>query len=132
MADINKTLPSNTYNELIAPLSQQHANILFQLRINDVSRQTYLQWIGKAPTATCPTCHTAPETVAHFLLVCPTYPLHNVVHFCPPGYSGHTLTSHLNSADSIHPLFGYINATGQFRSVFGPLNAPLLGDNDSA
>ena len=132
MADIDKTLPSKAYDELIRPLSRRHANLLFQLRANHVPLQTYLERIGKAPTKTCPTCHAAPETVAHFLLVCPTYSLHRAVHFRPLGHSGRTLTSLLNSADAIRPLFGYINATGRFRSMFGSLDAPLPGDDDSA
>ena len=131
MADVDKTLPSKAYDKLISPLSQRHANLLFQLP-NHIPLQAYLERIGKATTATCPTCHTAPETVAHFLLVCPTYSLHRAVHYRSLGYSGRTLATLLNSADAVHPLFQYINVTGRFRSVFGSLDAPLPGDNNSA
>ena len=105
MAAVDSTLPSKTYDKLISPLSRRHASLLFQLRTNHVPLQTYLAHIGKATVGTCPTCHTTPETVAHFLLVCPTYSLHRALHFRSLGYSGRTLPTLLNSADAIRPKF---------------------------
>lgn len=101
MVDINKTLPSKAYNELIALLMHQHANLLFQLCANHVPLQTYLERIGKAPTSCCPTCHSAPKTGSHYLLICPTYLLHRAVHFHPLGHSRRTLFTLLNSKDAL-------------------------------
>ncbi|RPD60879.1 hypothetical protein L227DRAFT_464700, partial [Lentinus tigrinus ALCF2SS1-6] len=117
-------LPSKKYGALVAALPRRHANLLIQLRTNHVPLQTYLARIGKVMTATCPTCEEAPETVAHYLLACPTYGLHHAVHFRPLGFSGRNLSTLLNSKDAIRPLFTYINATGRFRAVFGDLAAP--------
>ena len=72
----------------------------------------------------------APETVAHYLLACPTYALHRAVHFRPLGHSGRTLSTLLNQSDTLRPLFKYINATGRFRGIFGTLNDPLPDDKD--
>lgn len=121
MVEIDKGLPSRKYAEHIAHLSHQHANVLLQLRTGHVPLQTYFEHIGKALTTTCPTCREAPETVRHYLLDCPTYVLHQAVHFRPLGYSGRKLLVLLNSDDTLRPLFAYINATGRFRQVFGSL-----------
>ncbi|KAH9847031.1 hypothetical protein C2E23DRAFT_704729, partial [Lenzites betulinus] len=102
-----------------------------QFRTNHVPLQSYLERIGKAPSATCPTCGDAPETVHHFLLVCPTYALHRAVHFMPLGFSGRTLATLLNSKDALRPLFTYINATGRLRTVVGALVGPCSGYPDS-
>ena len=132
LAEIDKTLPSKKYGQLIAGLSRRHANLLLQLRTNHVPLQTYLARIGKAPTSTCPTCREAPETVAHYLFACPTYALHRAVHFRPLGHSGRTLANVLNKADALRPLFNYINATGRFRGTFGSVDNPLPEEDDAA
>ncbi|KAI0323315.1 hypothetical protein GY45DRAFT_1223429, partial [Cubamyces sp. BRFM 1775] len=98
-----------------------------QFRTNHVPLHFYLARIGKVDAATCPTCGSAPETVAHFLLACPTYTLHRAVHFRPLGFSGRNLKTLLNSKDALRPLFDYVNATGRLRAVFGSLELP---DND--
>ncbi|KAH9855697.1 hypothetical protein C2E23DRAFT_723987 [Lenzites betulinus] len=121
-------MPSAKYGDLVAPLPRRHANLLLQFRTNHVPLQAYLARIGKAATPTCPTCHTAPETVHHFLLACPTYALHRAVHYAPLGFSGRTLTTLLNSEDALRPLFNYVNATGRLRAVAGALDYP---DSDS-
>ena len=61
LAEIDKTLPSKKYGQLIASLSRRHANLLFQLRTNHVPLQTYLARIGKTRSDVCPTCREAPE-----------------------------------------------------------------------
>ena len=129
MAEIDKSLPSKKYGQLIAGLSRRHANLLLQLRTNHVPLQSYLARIGKTPTPTCPTCREAPETVAHYLFACPTYSLHRAVHFRPLGHSGRTLANVLNKTDALTPLFNYINATGRFRGIYGSLNDPLPEDS---
>ena len=131
LAEIDKTLPSKKYGQLIAGLSRRHANLLLQLRTNHVPLQTYLARIGKALTSTCPTCREAPETVAHYLFACPTYALHRAVHFRPLGHSGRTLATVLNKHDALTPLFNYINATGRFRSIYGSLDDPLSNDSEA-
>ena len=126
-AEIDKSLPSKKYDTLIAGLSRRHANLLLQLRTNHVPLQTYLAQIGKALSPTCPTCGEATETVAHYLLACPTYSLHRAVHFRPLGHSGRTLSTLLNTEDALKSLFAFINATGRLRSSFGRI--PDLADS---
>lgn len=130
LAPVDKSLPSKNYGALVASLPRRHANLLMQFRTNHVPLQDYLARIGKAPDATCPTCHSAPETVAHFLLACPTYSLHRAVHFRHLGFSGRTLAALLNSKDSLRPLFNFVNATGRLRSVFGALIGPHYPDSE--
>ncbi|KAI0745586.1 hypothetical protein C8Q76DRAFT_600892, partial [Earliella scabrosa] len=90
-----------------------------QLRTGHVPLNTYLERIGKTLSRTCPACGEAPETVKHFLLDCADFSLHRAVHLCPLGHSGRTLSTLLNTDDTLKPLFAYINATGRLRSSFG-------------
>ncbi|RPD65955.1 hypothetical protein L227DRAFT_127298 [Lentinus tigrinus ALCF2SS1-6] len=107
MAAVDRSLPSKKY-----------------LRTGHIPLQTYFERIGKALSSTCPTCGDAAETVAHYLLTCPTYSLHRAVHFRTLGFSGRNLKTLLNSKDALRPLLNFVNATGRFRQVFGNVEAP--------
>ncbi|EIW59062.1 uncharacterized protein TRAVEDRAFT_122293 [Trametes versicolor FP-101664 SS1] len=124
-------MPSKKYGALIADLPRRHANLLIQFRTNHVPLQAYMERIGKASSATCPTCGEAPETVQHYLLACPTYSLHRAVHFAPLGFSGRTMSALLNAKTSLRLLFNYVNATGRLRSAVGALIGPHSGYPDS-
>ncbi|CDO75464.1 hypothetical protein BN946_scf184823.g18 [Trametes cinnabarina] len=129
VAEIDPSLPSKKFDELLVSLPRRHANLLLQLRLGHVPLQTYFARISKAASATCPTCHEEPETVSHYLLRCPTYSLHRAVHFLPLGFSGRNLRTLLNTDEALRPLFAFINATGRLRRVFGELaDIPELGD----
>lgn len=56
MAEVDGTMPSKKYGALVAELPRRHANLLMQFRTNHVPLQSYLERIGKAPSAMCPTC----------------------------------------------------------------------------
>ncbi|KAL1937221.1 hypothetical protein VTO73DRAFT_14448 [Trametes versicolor] len=131
MAEVDRTLPSKKYDDLIAALPRRHANLLVQLRTNHLPLQAYLARIGKTDSATCPTCGGAPETVQHFLLACPTYSLHRAVHFTPLGFFGRNLATLLNTKAALRPLFSFINATGRLRTAVGALVGPRSGYPDS-
>ncbi|KAL7278830.1 hypothetical protein ACG7TL_007847 [Trametes sanguinea] len=72
MAEIDKALPSKTFDELVRSLPRRHANLL-QLCLAHVPLQAYFAHIGKIVSPACPTCGEEPESVAHFLCRCPTY-----------------------------------------------------------
>lgn len=131
MAEVDGAMPSKKYGALISTLPRRHANLLVQFRTNHVPLQAYLARIGKAPSATCPTCGDAPETVQHYLLACPTYSLHRAVHFAPLGFSGRTLAALLNSKAALRPLFNFVNATGRLRTAVGALVGPRSGYPES-
>ena len=86
-------------------------------------------WLASL-TATCPACEEAPESVAHFLLDCPTYSLHRAVHLAHLGRAGRKLSVLLNTPEAMRPLFGYmINAPGRFRGFFAEVKDGV--DDDS-
>ncbi|OSD02297.1 hypothetical protein PYCCODRAFT_1356049, partial [Trametes coccinea BRFM310] len=114
-------LPSKKFDELVCALPRRHANLLLQLRTGHIPLQAHLARISKAPSPLCPTCQEEPETVAHYLLRCPTYWLHRAVHFVTFGFTGRNLAVLLNSDDAMGPLFKYVNATGRLRRVFGEM-----------
>ncbi|KAH9887616.1 hypothetical protein C8Q73DRAFT_748483 [Cubamyces lactineus] len=124
-------MPSKRFAELTAKLPRRHAGLFIQFRTNHIPLQAYLTRIGKAEAATCPTCGAASETVAHFLLICPTYTLHHAVHYRPLGFSGRNLKTLLNSKEAIHPLFNYVNTTGRLCTTFRSLNIPDNYENAS-
>ncbi|OJT07833.1 hypothetical protein TRAPUB_1235 [Trametes pubescens] len=131
MAEVDGAMPSKRYGALISALPRRHANLLIQFRTNHVPLQAYFARTEKVPSATCPTCRGAPETVPHYLLACPTYSLHRAVHFASLGFSGRTLAALLNSKAGLRPLFNYVNATGRLRSAVGALVGPRSGYPDS-
>ncbi|KAI0764249.1 hypothetical protein BD413DRAFT_483146 [Trametes elegans] len=124
-------MPSKAFNTLLADVPRWHTNLLVQFCTNHVPLQSYFYRFGRASNETCPTCLQEPETVVHFLFVCPTYDLHHAVYFRTLGFSGRTLCTLLNMRDSLWPLFAYINATGQFHTVFGDLPDPCPDDNSN-
>ncbi|KAL7284522.1 hypothetical protein ACG7TL_001813 [Trametes sanguinea] len=130
MAEIDQALPSKRFDELVCSLPRRHANLLLQLRVGHIPLQVYFARIGKTASPTCPTCGEEPETVAHYLLRCPTYWLHRAVHFLPLGFTGRNLATLLNSEDAIRPLFNYVNATGHLRRLFGELADTLPTPED--
>ncbi len=85
--DIDSGLPSHKYDELVTSLPCRHANLLTQLRTGHVPLQKHLARIGKELSETCPACGEAPETVAHYLLVCPTFSVNRAMHYAPLGFS---------------------------------------------
>lgn len=101
------------YGALISALFRQHANLLLQFRTDHVSLQAFLARIGKAPTATCPTCSGTPEPVHHYLLACLINSPHRAVHLSTLGVSGRNLKMFLNSGKALRPLFSNINAAGR-------------------
>ncbi len=130
LVDIDGALPSKKYDELCTSLPRRHANLLFQLRTGHVPLNKHLARIGKVLSESCPMCGEAAETVAHYLLVCPSFAMNRAAHYAPLGFSGRRLKVLLNSPKAMRPLFGYINSTARFRRVFGTLTAPDCSNDD--
>ena len=121
MHRIDPTLPSASYLKLTSALSCKQTNLLTQLRTGHIPLYAHLARIRKTPSAACPTCSEAPETVAHYLLHCPTYALTRATIFAPLGRARRTLRDLLNTKKGIKLLFRYVNATRRFQRIFGTL-----------
>ena len=135
MRGIDASLPSKRFAELIAKLPRRQATLLFQLRTEHVPLFSHLERIGVVTTRSCPTCGEEAETVAHFLLRCPTYALARAIHLAPLGRDGRNLKTLLGDKKGLRPLFSFINATGRFRQSHGSLeladgNGQAEGEGD--
>ncbi|KAI0330401.1 hypothetical protein GY45DRAFT_1410907, partial [Cubamyces sp. BRFM 1775] len=88
-------MPSKKFAELTAGLPRRQLNLLVQFHTNHVPLQFYLARIGKVDAATCPTCGSAPETVAYFLLACPPTP--STARYTSGPWASRAATSKLSS-----------------------------------
>lgn len=119
MARIDPSLPSKSFEKLIAGLPRRQAALLFQLRSGHSPLHEHLHRIGKVPSPTCPTCGNAPESVFHFLLTCPTYSAQRSKMFTRLRGHSRSLDTLLNSEPVIAPLFEFLQATQRFHATFG-------------
>ena len=60
MAELDPSLPSKHYAELVSAIPRRHASLLIKLRTGHVPLQAFLARIGKAIWPTCATCREAP------------------------------------------------------------------------
>ena len=84
-----------------------------------VPLHAHLARIRRAPSPTCPTGGETPETVAHYILLYPTYSLTRATIFAPLGRSCRALRDLLNTKRGLKLLFRFVNATKRFQRAFG-------------
>lgn len=118
------TLPAKHFTNLIAKLPRKHASILFQLRSGHAPLRRHLHQLGKVQSPVCPACHSAHETVFHFLIKCPAHRNHRADLFQEVGLKGRNIVYLLSSKEAVRPLFRFIHETGRLASVFGGLILP--------
>jgi hypothetical protein len=107
---------SNTpaFLELATGLNRSRATLLFRLITGHVALGDHLAHIHHTDTNTCDSCKSAPETVAHFLLQCPTYAADHHEHLGSRGRDFLSLNFLLTNKMATSPLFKFIKATGRF------------------
>ncbi|PSS34250.1 hypothetical protein PHLCEN_2v1706 [Hermanssonia centrifuga] len=115
MNEIDPSLPSKKYSALIAGLLRRHAPL-----------QKLLHKIGKVETPTCPACHEAPETVAHYIIHCPAFNHPRLALAFELGDNAKSLTVLFTNAKSLQPLFQYIHRTKRFSEQLGIMVLPPL------
>ncbi|KAJ7080902.1 hypothetical protein B0H15DRAFT_953255 [Mycena belliarum] len=116
--DIDPSTPSNKFRKLTAPLPRKHAALLFQLRSQYVPLAKHLHRLKKLPSATCPCCEEADETVEHFLHYCPAHRAARVALRSANRLARYT--KHLLSDPALFPdVFAFIQRTGRFHAVYG-------------
>ena len=105
------SLPSPKYMKAIRSLSRRQAAIIFQLRSGHVPLNAHLYRISRAASPTCPACGGAPETVLHYILVCPAYSGARARYLSGMGRSGRHLSTLLGTPDAWRPLLRFVGAT---------------------
>ncbi|PIL24746.1 hypothetical protein GSI_12632 [Ganoderma sinense ZZ0214-1] len=116
---IDPALPSSKYMKAIKSLSRRQAAVLFQLRSGHVPLNAHLHRISRAPSSTCPACASAPETVLHYLLVCPAYANARDRYLSGLGRRSRDLSTLLGTPDAWEPLLRYVGSTRRFAHTFG-------------
>ncbi|PIL29086.1 hypothetical protein GSI_09134 [Ganoderma sinense ZZ0214-1] len=116
---IDPALPSPKYMKSIKSLSRRQAAVLFQLHSGHAPLNAHLHRISHAPSSTCPTCNSAPETVLHYLLICPAYANARNRYLSGMGRCSRDLSALLGTPDAWLPLLHYVGATRRLAHTFG-------------
>jgi len=119
--DIDNSMPSKKYLQLVEGLPRRKASLLMQLHTGHILLLSQLHRIHRADSPICAQCNGAKETVMHFLALCPAYQGQRRLLLQEGGQ--HTLSVHriLNDAKLLPHLFCYIACTGRFCETFGDL-----------
>jgi hypothetical protein len=97
---------------MYAGLSRPQCSVLTQLRTGHIGLNAYLHRFKLAPSPLCPHCGV-PESVPHFLLICPAYRvplLHLMLRVKTARLSLRKLLSSKNDAA---PALAFVHATGR-------------------
>ena len=113
---IDKSLSSNKYLNLIEDHSRHHSFILTQLRMGHSPLNQHLFRIHCSETPTCPHCQgLMPETVCHFLLICPHYQNEHHRLRRKLRQKAESISFILSNPITSKPLLSYIHATKHFK-----------------
>ncbi|KAF7372603.1 hypothetical protein MVEN_00123200 [Mycena venus] len=78
IAAFDSAIPSKAVVRMYSNLSCPGCSVLTQLRTGHIGLNAYLHRFHLAPSPLCPHCASAPESVPHFLLACPTLRAHRL------------------------------------------------------
>jgi hypothetical protein len=121
--NIDPSLPSRKYLQLINNMPRKHASILTQLRTKHIPLNAYLYRFKKVDSPLCPGCRRADETVHHFLALCPAHN-HARRNLLQAAHLPFIDTSALLSTKILLPhLLRYIAQTKRLKSIYGDLKA---------
>ena len=115
----DSSLPSPKYMKATASLSRRQAAVLFQLRSGHAPLNSHLHRIARAPSRQCPSCHAAPESVMHYLLICSAHSNARAKYLGGLGRRGRDLATLLGTPDAFRPLLHYLGATRRLAHTFG-------------
>ncbi|KIJ63740.1 hypothetical protein HYDPIDRAFT_58177, partial [Hydnomerulius pinastri MD-312] len=73
----------------------------------------HLHRVKKAESPDCPYCGNNPETVEHFLLVCPQYVRERQMLRNALGRNANSMLFLLTQPTAVGPLIRYVNSTGR-------------------
>ncbi|KAH9939718.1 uncharacterized protein BXZ73DRAFT_36246, partial [Epithele typhae] len=86
---------------------------LIQLRSGHAPLNAHLFRIKRADSALCPACKFAPETVLHYLILCPRWDSLRARHLSPCGRAARKVSALLSDSSLFPALFKFITATGR-------------------
>jgi len=116
---LDKTTPSDKFLKTISKegLSRKAASRIAQFRLQHVPLNSYLYRFKRVDKPNCPACGEAEESIAHFLLTCPSYAFERwaLARHVKKRRKHMTVESLLGCPDLATPLAKYIDSTGRFK-----------------
>jgi hypothetical protein len=113
LALFDTTSPSNAVSLMYDNLSRPQCSILSQLRTGHIGLNAYLHHIQCTPSPSCTLCST-PETVPHFLLLCPVYRCQRLQLIMRLGTARLSLALLLAAKSDHKPVLAYARDTLRF------------------
>lgn len=98
-------------------LPRARATLLFRLISGHVQLRQHLHRLQAVDSPTCELCGGAPETVAHYLLRCPSSAPERYQHLESRGRDFLRLDFLFFAREALSPLFDFIKATGRFTDI---------------
>jgi hypothetical protein len=113
ISTFDSATPSKTVARMYTGLSRPGCSILTQLRTGHIGLNAYLFRFHLAPSPLCPHCAAAPESVPHFLLICPAHRAHRLRLIARIGTSRISLRSLLSIKNEPGPVLAFVRDTGR-------------------
>ncbi|KAF8154759.1 hypothetical protein B0H34DRAFT_615375, partial [Crassisporium funariophilum] len=112
---------------LVQSLDRRRSAIVAQLRTGHIPLNRYLFRIHRSETLSCPHCGgLTPETVQHYLLLCPHYQHERHRHLRRTlGRKAESLPYILSSPDALAHLLRFVHATKRFNTTADSAQRPL-------
>jgi hypothetical protein len=118
MFKIDNTTPSKKFLAAISTpeITRSSASLISQLRLTHILLNGYLKRFKRTDSARCPACRADEETIAHFLLLCPSYAHERwaLARQVKKTKKGMSLDVLLRDPSLVIPLANYINTTHRF------------------
>jgi hypothetical protein len=104
--------PSNAVLRMYEDLSRPQCSVLTQLRTGHIGLNAYLFRFHLAPSPSCTLCN-APESVPHFLLLCPAYRRQRLDLIRRLGTARLSLKLLLSAKNDAKPVLDFVRDTGR-------------------
>ena len=128
MLAIDNSLPSNDYLSIIGQLRRNQASLLTQFRTGHIPLNVTLFRIKKAASPFCPHCgHGTPESIFHFLLICPHHASARRPLLAVLGRHAMSIPFLLGTKTGIPYFLRYVADTKRLKTTFGEIRP----DDDS-
>jgi hypothetical protein len=105
--------PSNAVSRMYNDLTRPQCSVLTQLRTGHIGLNDFLFRFHLAPSPACALCNT-PESVPHFLLLCPAYRRQRLDLVRRLGTARLSLKLLLSAKKDAKPVLDFVRDTGRF------------------
>ena len=120
LSGLNPSLPSKAFMKLTGSLRKRQAGLYIQLRTGHAPLNKHLHRFKRSDTPNCLQCGEAtPETVHHYLFICPCYDRERFILERNVGRKVFCLSHLLSHESAKKHLLRYINEMKHLKATFG-------------